>query len=151
MGAAHMDLHWNAYIAKRKDSNERTDMYNIKYCSACGAELAAGSTFCGKCGAPIGASGSYGTGYGSDPYFRYDPRRYPPGYRPKEKLVAGLLGLLIGGLGIHNFYLGFTGLGIAQIAVTVFTCGFGALWGFIEGILYLAGHKNVDANGYPLI
>ena len=126
-------------------------MYNIKYCSACGDELAAGSTFCKNCGVPIGAGAPYGAGYTSDPHARYNPHMYPPGYRPKEKIVAGILGLFIGGFGIHNFYLGFTGLGIAQIAVTICTCGIGSIWGFIEGILYLVGNKTVDANGYPLV
>ena len=50
----------------------------------------------------------------------------------KSKLAAGLLGIFLGGWGIHNFYLGFTGKGIAQIIVTIVTCGIGSLWGFIE-------------------
>ncbi|HAS08102.1 MAG TPA: hypothetical protein DCR52_02330, partial [Actinobacteria bacterium] len=52
-------------------------------------------------------------------------------------MVAGILGILIGGLGIHRFYLGYIGIGIAQIVVTLLTFGFGAIWGFIEGILIL--------------
>jgi len=69
----------------------------------------------------------------------------------KSKIVAGVLGLLIGGLGIHRFYLGYTGIGIAQIFVTLFTCGLGSLWGFIEGVLILVGSSiTTDANGIPL-
>ena len=68
----------------------------------------------------------------------------------KSKLAAGLLGIFLGGWGIHNFYLGFTGKGIAQIIVTIVTCGIGSLWGFVEGILILTGSINTDAQGIPL-
>jgi len=54
-----------------------------------------------------------------------------------KKLVAGLLGILVGGLGIHKFVLGYTKEGIIQIIITLFTCGFGSLIGLIEGIIYL--------------
>ena len=46
---------------------------------------------------------------------------------------------LPGGFGVHRFYLGFTKIGVIQIIVTIFTCGIGSLWGFVEGILYLVG------------
>lgn len=68
----------------------------------------------------------------------------------KSKITAGVLGILLGGLGVHRFYLGYTGIGIAQIVVTIFTLGIGSLWGFIEGILILTGSINKDAKGQPL-
>lgn len=62
-----------------------------------------------------------------------------------KKLVAGLLGVLLGSLGIHKFYLGYQTEGIIMLVVTIvaggFTCGVGAgimgIVGLIEGILYL--------------
>ncbi|AKG53644.1 hypothetical protein DGWBC_0981 [Dehalogenimonas sp. WBC-2] len=60
------------------------------------------------------------------------------------------MGIFLGGFGVHRFYLGYTGIGIAQIAVTIITFGFGAIWGFIEGILILTGSLNRDARGMPL-
>ena len=70
----------------------------------------------------------------------------------KSKMAAGLLGIFLGGFGVHRFYLGYTGIGVAQIFVTLFTCGVGHLWGFIEGILILTGSTIVaDASGKPLI
>ncbi|MDF1871358.1 NINE protein [Vannielia sp.] len=38
----------------------------------------------------------------------------------KEKLVAGLLALFLGGLGVHKFYLGYTGAGVAMLCLSVF-------------------------------
>lgn len=54
-----------------------------------------------------------------------------------KKLVAGLLGILLGGFGVHKFFLGYTKEGIIQIVITILTCGIGSLVGLIEGILYL--------------
>lgn len=70
----------------------------------------------------------------------------------KSKMAAGLLGIFLGGFGIHRFYLGFTTIGILQIVVTVLTCGIGAIWGTVEGILYLVGSSGftTDAQGRPL-
>jgi len=86
--------------------------------------------------------GQPGPAYGMVPY---DPQA-------KSKLAAGLFGIFLGGFGVHRFYLGYTTIGIVQIVVTIFTCGIGSLWGFIEGILYLVGSNGytTDATGRPL-
>jgi TM2 domain-containing membrane protein YozV len=78
-------------------------------------------------------------GYGADP-------------EAKSKVVAGILGILLGGFGIHRFYLGYTTIGVIQIVVTFVTCGVGALWGLVEGILYLVGASGyrTDSTGRPL-
>jgi hypothetical protein len=76
--------------------------------------------------------------------------------QPKSKLAAGLLGIFLGGLGIHRFYLGYTTIGVIQLVLTVFlgifTFGLVGLWGFIEGIMILAGANffRQDAKGMPL-
>lgn len=54
-----------------------------------------------------------------------------------KKIIAGILGILVGGLGIHKFILGYTTEGLIQIAITVITCGFGSIVGLVEGIIYL--------------
>jgi len=68
----------------------------------------------------------------------------------KNHYVAGVLGLLFGALGIHRLYLGFYGLAIAQMAVTYLTGGYGVVWGFVEGILFLGGQLRRDGKGRPL-
>lgn len=55
----------------------------------------------------------------------------------QKKLVAGLLGILLGGFGVHKFYLGMTTAGIIQLVIGVVTCGIGGIIGLIEGIIYL--------------
>lgn len=70
----------------------------------------------------------------------------------KSKVVAGLLQLLglFGLVGIGRIYLGYTGLGIAQLLVGLVTCGIGAVvWGIVDGILILTD-KVRDPQGRPL-
>ena len=55
----------------------------------------------------------------------------------KNKLVAALLALFLGGFGVHHFYLGSTTAGIVCIAVTWLTCGIGGILPFIEFIMLL--------------
>jgi TM2 domain-containing membrane protein YozV len=57
--------------------------------------------------------------------------------RGKDKTTAGILGILLGGLGVHQFYLGSVGTGFILIAITFITCGIGAVLGLVEGILIL--------------
>ena len=70
----------------------------------------------------------------------------------KSKLIAGLLGILLGGFGVHRFYLGYIAIGVAQILVTLVTFGLlGWLWGMIEGILILTNSTiTTDVYGRPL-
>lgn len=61
-----------------------------------------------------------------------------PAWPIKNKIVAGLLGIFLGGLGIHKFYLGKIGQGIVYI---LFCWTFiPAVIGFIEGIVYLCSN-----------
>lgn len=53
----------------------------------------------------------------------------------KSKVVAGILAILLGFLGVHKFYLGYTKEGIIQILLN-FVCLAG-IFGLVEGIIYL--------------
>ena len=72
----------------------------------------------------------------------------------KSKIAAGLLGIFLGAFGVHNFYLGYTGKAIAQLLITLLSCGVlsfaSGIWGLIEGILILTGSITVDGNGNEL-
>ena len=84
------------------------------------------------------------------------PPVIPPLASPaaKSRIAAGLFGVLLGALGIHNFYLGYTGRGIAQLLITLLSCFWLApvawIWGLIEGILIFTGSIATDAKGAPL-
>ena len=110
-----------------------------KFCPKCGTEIKEGENFCSNCGNAENSTEQVNTTV---------TNVKPAG---KSKMAAGLLGIFLGGWGIHNFYLGYTNKGIAKIFVTLFTCGFGAIWGLIEGIMILTGSINTDAEGNPLV
>ena len=59
----------------------------------------------------------------------------------ENKITAGVLGILLGGLGIHKFVLGYTQAGLIMLLVSILSCGIGYplmhLFGLIEGIIYL--------------
>lgn len=54
-----------------------------------------------------------------------------------KKLMAGLLGILLGFFGAHRFVLGDTKGGILRLVISVVTCGLGSVIGLIEGIIYI--------------
>lgn len=54
-----------------------------------------------------------------------------------KKVLAGLLGIFFGSLGIHKFILGYNKEGIILLIATFVTCGATSVIGFIEGIIYL--------------
>jgi TM2 domain-containing membrane protein YozV len=66
----------------------------------------------------------------------------------EKKLPAGILGILLGGFGIHKFYLGYTTEGIIHIVITIVTCGIGGIIGLIEGIIYLTKSDQEFAETY---
>lgn len=65
----------------------------------------------------------------------------------KSQLIAALLGIVFGALGLHRFYLGFWGIGLTQLALLYMVGGFAVVWGFIEGVLIFTGHIHKDAKG----
>ncbi|WP_372766479.1 TM2 domain-containing protein [Lutibacter sp.] len=65
----------------------------------------------------------------------------PKSREESKRVLAGVLGILFGALGIHKFVLGYTNEGIIILAITLVTCGIGAavtgIIGLVEGIVYL--------------
>jgi len=107
------------------------------FCPNCGQQAAADATVCINCGAAL-----------------QQTAQQPIPAEQKSKIAAGILGILLGSFGVHNFYLGFTGKAIAQLLITLLTCGIGApissIWGLVEGIMILTGSISCDAKGIPL-
>lgn len=93
-----------------------------KFCSECGALIKAKAEICPKCGVRLMAPPTIGI-FG---------RTAPNG---RNKVVAGLLALFLGGLGIHKFYLG---KGLQGVLYLVFCWTIiPAIIGFVEGLNYL--------------
>ena len=135
------------------------------YCRNCGAMLLPGANVCTNCGVPVGAGRNfcpncatptgpnmaicvkcgYNLSWGQAPWI----------YSSKSAVAAGILGIFLGSLGVHNFYLGYTGKAVAQLLITLLSCGIlsfvSAIWGLIEGILLLTGRINRDGQGYLLM
>lgn len=114
---------------------------NAAICVRCGCAKGTGASYCQNCGNPTVPGAAVCTSCGS--------ALQVVNGESKSKMTAGLLGIFLGGLGIHNFYLGYTGKAIAQIALSL-CFGVGAIWGLIEGIMILCGSINKDAKGNPL-
>ena len=89
----------------------------------------------------------YGAGYPGQQLAQYDAQGRP--LSDKSKVVAGLLGILLGGFGAGRFYTGHTSLAVGQLLVTIFTCGLGHFWGLIDGIMILV-NGGTDAQGRVL-
>ncbi|NLJ90100.1 MAG: NINE protein [Clostridiales bacterium] len=121
-------------------------------CISCGVSKDDGNTFCRNCGNTINPNAEFCTNCGST-----TNRKVVYEGEQKSKIAAGVLGILVGTLGIHNFYLGYTSKAIAQLllgTVGVILCGIGpvasAIWGLVEGIMILTGSIDTDGNGVPL-
>lgn len=109
-----------------------------KFCSNCGKELNENQDVCLNCGVSVKKNNSSNN----------NPNA-------KSKIAAGLLGIFLGTFGVHNFYLGYTGKAVAQLLITILSCGtlsvVSAIWGLIEGIMILTGSISTDANGNQLV
>lgn len=67
-----------------------------------------------------------------------------------KRIVAGILALLLGSLGIHKFILGYTTAGIIHIVASIVTCGVFGVVSFIEGIIYLTKTDEEFINTYQV-
>lgn len=134
------------------------------YCKNCGSQMAPGYNYCVHCGVPSNMGDAYCDNCGKP----FNGQRginclscgsptglpAPAQPAPKSRLVAGILGVMLGIFGVHNFYLGNTGKAVAQLLITVLSCFLlspvSAVWGCVEGIFILIGRINSDGKGVPL-
>lgn len=134
-------------------------------CPHCGAPVTPGAAKCDYCNTPLSAQPAqpvqptYQQPVQPQPVYQQPVYQQPvqpgypqPGYQYpvgnpainpawplKSKTTAGILGILLGGWGIHKFYLGKTGMGILYI---LFCWTYvPAIIGLIEGIMYLTSNE----------
>ena len=125
-----------------KNNNYQNQTAAQRYCERCGTPLNSDTIYCPNCG--------------------FCDRDKSRPNQPKSKVAAGLLGIFLGGLGIHNFYLGYNSKALTQLLLTVigiplcclfvgfFMITAASIWGFIEGIFILTGYIDVDGYGNRL-
>lgn len=94
------------------------------FCQHCGAQTQPLAEFCIHCGVRL--AGAFGEG--------------------KDWLTTLLLAIFLGYLGVHRFYTGHTGIGIAQL-LTFGGCG---IWTLID-IIMIVTDAYKDSKGNPLI
>ena len=107
----------------------------MRYCTKCGAQNDDLAQYCSNCQTALGPLS--GGGYQPMQTVNQGPVMNWQAMGADKKIAAGLCGILIGGLGVHKFILGYTTEGIIEIVITFFTCGLGHFIGLIEGIIYL--------------
>lgn len=109
-------------------------------------------------GYPSGPAPGYPpvSAYGYPPVPAYGYPAMPVAAPPKSKAVAALLCFFLGGLGIHRFYTGQVGLGLALLLTTLFL-GWTLVWlvvtfvwVMVDLVLILSGGVN-DQWGRPLV
>jgi TM2 domain-containing membrane protein YozV len=124
------------------------------FCGGCGTAVAEGQAVCTNCGEAVGSrvySGAVGQ------------------QGDKNKIVAGVLGILLGWTGAHKFYLGYTTPALIMLGATVGSACLGAITivfgigllfffvpsavsivGIIEGIMYLTKSDQQFYDDYVL-
>ena len=115
-------------------------------CKECGQQISDSASVCPHCGAPVIRDvfcPSCGTKVPENVKFcpNCGGQIYPVSETAKagkkDKLVAGLLAILLGTLGIHYFYLGKTTAGVLTIVISLVSCGIWPVVMLIQGILML--------------
>ena len=97
------------------------------FCQNCGAEINDKAVVCVKCGCAVNGV------------------KINKEVESKDWLIVLLLCFFLGCFGVHRFYVGKTGTGVAQLL----TCGGCGIWALIDFIMILVG-SFTDAKGNPI-
>ena len=115
----------------------------MKTCPSCGKQFDDSVSYCPSCGASMSQSQTGTTMPESRP---------APAAPEKDRIVAGILAILLGCLGIQYFYCGKNSAGVICILISVLSCGIGAaileLLTIIQGVLMLTGTQEAFMEKY---
>jgi TM2 domain-containing membrane protein YozV/ribosomal protein L40E len=102
------------------EMSENVKAADEKFCSSCGTTIKKEAEICPKCGV---RQQNINTGMGV-------------AANGKSRITAALLAFFLGGVGVHRFYLGQTGIGVVYLLF--FWTFIPALIAFIDGIVLIS-------------
>ena len=129
-----------------------------KKCPNCATENSGFESFCRNCGTSL--ANPYQNQQVQQPINTGMQQQQIPG--ADKKILAGIMGILFGGFGVHKFMLGYQnegfillGVMVASIVLAFITCGIASplvivpgIIGLIEGIIYLTKSDEEFVNTY---
>lgn len=120
-------------------------------CPYCGNDVPPGVSTCPSCGASMPADSFQPSRSAVTPQTQYarPSASYGQG-TAKSQTVYVILGILLGYFGVHDFYAGYTGKGVAQLLISVLSCGAAAWVSWIWAIVEICTVKQ-DAKGIPFV
>lgn len=115
------------------------------YCTNCGNFLPDDAVFCTACGEKTGRRAVHDGNIIDDISRKYSANT---AYRPKSRILAGILAIVLGSLGIHNFYLGYTKKGMIQFFLGIFSLGsVSEIWALADAFMIFTGKIYTDGQG----
>ena len=118
------------------------------YCTNCGVRIEDGVSFCTNCGQRVKTTAQKTENIMDQLNEGYQQIAA----RPKSRIIAGVLAVVLGSIGAHDFYLGYTKKGVAHLLMFVFFLSWvSGVWALIEALNIFTGRTATDAEGNPLI
>ena len=119
----------------------KTKKEDEKFCSDCGEVIKLKAEICPKCGVRQAAQGQYSNNVANAFLGSKNAEN------GKNKIVAAILAIVVGGFGAHKFYLGKPGVGIAYLLLMLsfFLSWIPMIIAFVEGI-FLAAMSDAEFN-----
>lgn len=116
---------------------------NQEICLSCGVKKGSGNSFCANCGKEISPNADVCLNCGvkvSNANVNSDD------LAGKDKTTAGILALLLGGFGVHNFYLGESKKGVVKILLC--WTGISSILALIDAIKIFTDKYEADSTKF---
>ena len=115
---------------------------NQAICLECGVKTGDGNAYCANCGKAVAPEAEVCLSCG------VAIKKAASGDLGDKKLTAGLLALFLGGIGIHNFYLGETKKGVVKIILSFCVFGVGSILALIDAIKIFVDKYEVNPDKF---
>lgn len=117
------------------------------YCTNCGVYQEDAAVFCTNCGHKLNRQTQKSEKVFDNIQSSYNKIMS----KPKSKLIAGILAIVLGSAGVHDFYLGYTKKGVIHLLMHIFLLGWASqIWALVEALYIFTGRTSTDADGVPL-